>query len=38
LQEKNQLFDEILDADEAMKAAAKSDTPLGQRDFFTIVH
>jgi len=31
---KNQLFDEILDADEAMKAAAKSDTPLGQRGFF----
>ena len=31
---KNQLFDEILDTDEAMKAAAKSDTPLGQRGFF----
>jgi hypothetical protein len=31
---KNQLFDEILDVDEAMKAAAKSDTPLGQRGFF----
>jgi len=34
LQEKNQLFDEILDADEAAKATAKSDTPLGQRGFF----
>ena len=31
---KNQLFDEILDIDEAMKAAVKSDTPLGQRGFF----
>lgn len=31
---KNQLFDEILDTDDAMKAAAKSDTPLGQRGFF----
>ena len=31
---KNQLFDEILDTDETMKAAAKSDTPLGQRGFF----
>ena len=31
---KNQLFDEILDADEVMKTAAKSDTPLGQRGFF----
>ena len=31
---KNQLFDEILDADEAAKAAVKSDTPLGQRGFF----
>tara|TARA_R100000030_G_scaffold13181_3_gene8768 strand:- start:774 stop:4817 length:4044 start_codon:yes stop_codon:yes gene_type:complete len=31
---KNQLFDEILDVDDAMKAAAKSDTPLGQRGFF----
>jgi hypothetical protein len=31
---KNQLFDEILDADEAAKATAKSDTPLGQRGFF----
>jgi hypothetical protein len=31
---KNQLFDEILEVDEAMKAAAKSDTPLGQRGFF----
>jgi hypothetical protein len=35
---KNQLFDEILDVDQAMKDAAKSDTPLGQRGFFTIVH
>ena len=31
---KNQLFDEILDVDDVMKAAAKSDTPLGQRGFF----
>jgi hypothetical protein len=31
---KNQLFDEILDTDDAMKAAIKSDTPLGQRGFF----
>ena len=31
---KNQLFDEILDVDEAMKAAAKADTPFGQRGFF----
>ena len=32
---KNQLFDEILDADEAMqKLLLKSDTPLGQRGFF----
>jgi len=31
---KNQLFDEILDTDDAMKAVAKSDTPLGQRGFF----
>ena len=28
---KNQLFDEILDTDDAMKAAAKADTPPGQR-------
>ena len=31
---KNQLFDEILNADEVAKAAAKSDTPFGQRGFF----
>ncbi len=31
---KNQLFDEILDVDDVMKASAKSDTPLGQRGFF----
>ncbi len=31
---KNQLFDEILDADNAMKAVAKADTPSGQRGFF----
>src|SRR5210317_293456 len=31
---KNQLFDEILDTDEAMKAAAKTDTLPGQRGFF----
>jgi hypothetical protein len=31
---KNQLFDEILDTDEAMKAAVKKDTPFGQRGFF----
>jgi len=31
---KNQLFDEILDTDQVMKDAAKSDTPLGQRGFF----
>jgi hypothetical protein len=31
---KNQLFDEILNTDDAMKAAAKVDTPFGQRGFF----
>ena len=31
---KNQLFDEILDVDDAMKAKAKADTPPGQRGFF----
>jgi len=31
---KNQLFDEILDIDEAMKAKATVDTPPGQRGFF----
>ena len=31
---KNQLFDEILDVDEAMKAKVKPDTPPGQRGFF----
>ncbi len=31
---KNQLFDEILDADEVAKANAKSDTPFGQKGFF----
>ena len=31
---KNQLFDEILDIDDAMKAKATSDTPPGQRGFF----
>jgi hypothetical protein len=31
---KNQLFDEVLDTDEAMKAATKADTPAGQRGFF----
>ena len=31
---KNQLFDDILDTDEAMKAAVKPDTPPGQRGFF----
>ena len=31
---KNQLFDEVLDTDEAMKAATKADTPPGQRGFF----
>jgi hypothetical protein len=31
---KNQLFDEILDTDDAMKAVVKSDTPFGQRGFF----
>src|SRR6056300_880309 len=31
---KNQLFDEILDADDIAKANAKSDTPFGQRGFF----
>ena len=31
---KNQLFDEILDVDDAMKAKATADTPLGQRGFF----
>ena len=31
---KNQLFDEVLDTDEAMKAAVKADTPAGQRGFF----
>ena len=31
---KNQLFDDILDTDEKMKAAVKADTPPGQRGFF----
>ena len=31
---KNQLFDEILDVDDAMKAKATADTPFGQRGFF----
>ena len=31
---KNQLFDEVLETDEAMKAAVKADTPPGQRGFF----
>ena len=31
---KNQLFDEILDVDDAMKAKATADTPPGQRGFF----
>ena len=31
---KNQLFDEILDADAVAKANAKSNTPFGQRGFF----
>ena len=31
---KNQLFDEILDVDDKMKAAVKADTPPGQRGFF----
>jgi hypothetical protein len=31
---KNQLFDEILDADDIAKANAKSDTPYGARGFF----
>ena len=31
---KNQLFDEILDVDDAMKAKATANTPLGQRGFF----
>src|SRR6056300_1278158 len=31
---KNQLFDEILDTDDVMKSAVKSDTPYGQRGFF----
>ena len=31
---KNQLFDEILDTDAAMKEVAKADTPVGQRGFF----
>jgi len=31
---KNQLFDEILDADEIAKANVKADTPFGQRGFF----
>ena len=31
---KNQMFDEILEVDDAMKAATKSDTPAGQRGFF----
>lgn len=28
------MFDEILDVDDAMKAKATADTPLGQRGFF----
>ena len=31
---KNQLFDEILDVDDAMKAKATPNTPVGQRGFF----
>jgi len=31
---KNQLFDEILDADDALKAAVTKDTPAGARGFF----
>ena len=31
---KNQLFDEILDADDVAKANTKTDTPFGQRGFF----
>jgi hypothetical protein len=31
---KNQLFDEILDTDQALKDAAKSTTPAGSRGFF----
>ena len=31
---KNQLFDEILDADEAAKAKVTAETPFGQRGFF----
>ena len=31
---KNQLFDEILDVDEALKAATTKDTPAGARGFF----
>ena len=31
---KNQLFDEILDVDDAMKAKVTSETPFGQRGFF----
>ena len=31
---KNQLFDEILNVDDAMKAAVTKDTPYGQRGFF----
>ena len=31
---KNQLFDEILDADQVAKDATKTDTPFGQRGFF----
>jgi len=31
---KNQMLDEILEVDDAMKAAVKSDTPAGQRGFF----
>ena len=31
---KNQLFDEILDADDIAKANVKTDTPYGQRGFF----
>ena len=31
---KNQLFDEILDVDDAMKAKVTSTTPVGQRGFF----
>ena len=31
---KNQMLDEVLDTDEAMKAVVKADTPAGQRGFF----